>query len=474
MIPPLLGALACLMALPSLTPMSANSEAGAAPKEGAASRAPTQAQKPHFTVIPPGPVTDKIRVELRLAAPNHAKTPRAFTVGFYHDKVAVSNLIARQEVTAPPGGFALARAWWKTAGQAGEHRLLYRVESETGRQQGSWPLAVVASKTRALPVLQAAWFDPGGIEGYARERAVTAQDVRDMVDAMKRLGMSAIIVTYVEYLGGFYYPSRLSFYDHDVNREAKGNKLRFDVLEAVLSQADKHGMHVFLGLGRGGDTWLLWQFDKPDWQQRNETMLALSRKVAQELWERYRQHRSLYGWYLTHEMNDLARASAYYNPIADTCHSLSPDMPVLVAPAGTPIITKESLANSHVDIFAYQDAVGSGYVPYKNTWQPEQRIAMLEKIYRDYRAWHEESDKHLWSDLEVWEMDGTHGYSHAYPPSFARVRRQIEIEAKYVEMLTAYEYTGFLEAPDSRARLKDRRAARLYADYANYLKTRLP
>ncbi|HZP80242.1 MAG TPA: DUF4434 domain-containing protein, partial [Chthonomonadaceae bacterium] len=335
MIPPLLGALACLMALPSLTPMSANSEAGAAPKEGAASRAPTQAQKPHFTVIPPGPVTDKIRVELRLAAPNHAKTPRAFTVGFYHDKVAVSNLIARQEVTAPPGGFALARAWWKTAGQAGEHRLLYRVESETGRQQGSWPLAVVASKTRALPVLQAAWFDPGGIEGYARERAVTAQDVRDMVDAMKRLGMSAIIVTYVEYLGGFYYPSRLSFYDHDVNREAKGNKLRFDVLEAVLSQADKHGMHVFLGLGRGGDTWLLWQFDKPDWQQRNETMLALSRKVAQELWERYRQHRSLYGWYLTHEMNDLARASAYYNPIADTCHSLSPDMPVLVAPAGT-------------------------------------------------------------------------------------------------------------------------------------------
>src|SRR5205814_4466397 len=141
----------------------------------------------------------------------------------------------------------------------------------------------------------------------------------------------------------------------------------------------------------------------PDWKQRNEAALALGRRVVQELWDRYGHHPSLYGWYLTHEMNDLARASAYYNPMADFCHSVSPDKPVLVAPAGTPIVDKTSLERSHVDIFAYQDAVGSGYIPYQNTYQPDKRRVMLETIYPQYKAWHEETDKHLWADLETWE-----------------------------------------------------------------------
>jgi hypothetical protein len=424
---------------------------------------------PRFTVIPPGPVSDQIRVELRLAVPNPNAAPRTFTVRFYRDKRSAANLIGTQAVTVPPGGLALARAWWPTQGQAGKHRLLYQVTGESGRQQGGWPLEVLASAMCALPRLQAAWFDPGGITSYARDRAVTAQDVRDMIEAMHYLGMSIVIVTYVEYNGGFYYPSRLSFYDHDVKRMAQGNKLRFDLLETILSQADKDGMHVFLGLGRGGDTYLLWQFNDPHWQERNQAMLALGHKVVQELWTRYRRHPSLYGWYLTHEMDDLARASAYYNPIADACHALSPDMPVLIAPAGTPVVTPESLANSHVDIFAYQDAVGSGYMPGKNTYEPQQRIATLDTIYRQYSAWHAGTEKHLWSDLEVWEMDGTHGYSHAYPSSFARVRQQMSIEAPYVEMLTAYEYSGFLEAPQSRVKFQDRRAVQLYADYERYL-----
>ena len=66
-------------------------------------------------------------------------------------------------------------------------------------------------------------------------------------------------------------------------------------------------------------------------------------------------------------------------------------------------------------------------------------------------------------------MDGTRGYSGAYPPAFSRVRRQIETEARYVELLTAYEVFGFLEPPGSAWRLQDRRAARLYRDYAAYL-----
>jgi hypothetical protein len=190
------------------------------------------------------------------------------------------------------------------------------------------------------------------------------------------------------------------------------------------------------------------------------------------LWERYGHHRSLYGWYLTHEMNDLGRASAYYDPVAAYCRSLSPDMPVMCAPAGTPIIDKEALRRSKVDIFAYQDSAGAGYVPYRYTYDPENRIRMLDQVFGSYRKLHEGTEKHLWADLEIWEMDGSAGYAKAYPPPFSRVKRQIETEAKYVEMLTAYEVLGFLEPPRSGWRLKDRRAAALYRDYAAYLERR--
>jgi hypothetical protein len=120
------------------------------------------------------------------------------------------------------------------------------------------------------------------------------------------------------------------------------------------------------------------------------------------------------------------------------------------------------------DIFAYQDAVGTGYVPYEYTYDPERRLAVLDQVYADYERRHRGTRKHLWSDLEIWEMAGPK-YENAYPPPWGRVARQLAIESKHVEMVTAYEFLGFMEAPGSRLRLEDRRAEGLYRDYEAYL-----
>lgn len=441
-------------------------------------RAPSLAQynghkstRPSFTVVPPGPVSDRTRVELRLAVPNPSATPRTVTVEFLVGRGKSEHLINSQRVTVLPGDQAFAHAWWKTEGQAGKHRLRYRVKDIKRTQTGEWPLEVIRSDTPALPRLQAGWLDPLGLDSavYPRNRPPATQDVRETVRGMKRLGMSLVIITYVEYQGYFFYPSVLRFHDRDMKREAAGQKFSFDVVGTVLDEAERQGMHVILGLGRGGDTPLLWQFERPDWPERNREGIDISCRVARELWERYGHRRSFYGWYLTHEMNDLARASAYYDPVARFCHGLSPDKPVLAAPAGTPILTRDTLARSEVDIFAYQDAVGSGYVPYRNTFQPEQRIAMLPEVFRRYRELHAGTDKHLWADLELWEMDGSAGYSKAYPPPFSRVRKQIETEAPLVEMLTGYEIFGFLQVQGEGWRLKDRRATALAQEYRQYL-----
>jgi hypothetical protein len=433
-----------------------------------------RASKLRLTVIPPGVVTDKVRVEARAAIPNPTGAPREYQVEFYWDRPDDGHLIERRTVVVAPKERALVRAWCPTAGRAGERRLLCRVSGEEGVREAEWPVEVVASETRTTPTIQGVWLDPLALSDgvYPRAAAVTEADVRHSIDALHDLGVKLLIVTYVEYQGSFFYPSDVRFHDRDMKREAGGQMFAFDVVGTVLSQADRHGMRVILGLGRGGDSRLLWEFDQPDWDRRNEEALRIGRAVARELWERYGGHASFYGWYLTHEMNDLARAAAYYDPLADFCHELSPDTCVMVAPAGTPVITADALGQSRVDVFAYQDAVGAGYVPYRYTYDPEQRLAGLAEIFAGYRKLHEGSGKHLWADLEVWEMDGSAGYSGAYAAAFSRVKRQLEIECRAVDMITAYEGWGFLESPGSRAKLNDRRAAALFTEYQAYLRER--
>lgn len=419
-----------------------------------------------LTLVPLGPVTDKIEVEARVGLVNATDEEQAVRVTVSVD----GEPLLSDTVTVSPSGSALVSAWWPTAGQVGDHRVSYRVEQRGVEvAQGGLPLRVEASDTRALPVFQAGWIDFLGLLNsvYPRNRDVTGDDLRHLIDSMHDLGMETAIVTYVEFQGRFFYPTDLRFYDRDMKKEAAGNWLPYDAVETILSQADRHGMHVFLGLGRGGDMGLMADGIKDP--QRLQASIANSRASAADLWERYGHHASLYGWYLTHEMHDLALASAYYDPVADFCHSFAPDRPVLVAPDGTPLTSPETLAASHVDIFAYQDAVGPGYVPYEYTYDPEGRIASLDEVFSDYQRRHAGTRKHLWADLELWEMTGPE-YGSPYPPPWSRVARQLATECRYVEMVTAYELTGFMEMPGSDLLLNDRRAEALYRGYEAYLR----
>jgi hypothetical protein len=413
-------------------------------------------------------------VELRLAIPHPDTKETPITVRFFHNRTTPENRIAERSLIAAPQSIACVSVWCSTEHWTGRQRLIYQVEHDGKREEGSWLLEAVPAETPGLPLFTGVWIESFAVLRHCqgKDDRETERNIRESVRSMKRLGMKTLILTYLEYQGTFFYPSQIEFYDRDVKRMARGKECRLDLAEIFLSEADRQGMYVFLGLGRGGDSLLLWEFDKPDWQERNAQAVALAKRIAQELWTRYRRHPSLYGWYLTHEMNDLKRSSAYYNPVAEFCHALSPDKPVLVAPAGTPIMDRKTLLESRVDIFAYQDAVGAGYVPYRYTYSPENRIAMLEEAFAKYRSWHADTRKHLWSDLEVWEMDGSQGYGGSYPAAFSRVRRQIEIQARYADNLTAYPYHGYFHDPRSRVKAKDERAVRLFEEYEAYLRSR--
>ncbi|HQO34060.1 MAG TPA: hypothetical protein PLG59_05335, partial [bacterium] len=76
-----------------------------------AGSADTTATHTSVTLIPPGPVSDKIEVEIRLAVFNNLETVRDVTACFYADRIDPSNVIGQGSAHLPGNGHALISAW---------------------------------------------------------------------------------------------------------------------------------------------------------------------------------------------------------------------------------------------------------------------------------------------------------------------------------------------------------------------------
>lgn len=418
-----------------------------------------------ITLIPPGPVSNRIEVEVRVSVRNQTIKDATFELVISVERPnGESDPLWATPVQVRANEQELIVRRFEAAELVGKNQITYRLTGpDSFAARGQWPLRVIECETRALPLLQIGWLDPGAVHpnAYPQQRPMNEQDLRDAIDACHAVGMTGLIITYPEsiYSGqGLYYPTRVF--------DGYPAPVAFDVVGTILSQASKNGQKVFVGLGRGPDLLLTWTgFDDPD---RIRAAIAHSMKTATELWALYSEEPSFYGWYLTHEANDIAQASrAYYNPMVDFLRTFEADKPVLISPAGTPILSREILAKSKVDVFAYQDAVGSGYVPYENTFDPQRRIKMLKDVYASYADAHRESGKHLWANLEIWQMDGPE-YGKSYPPSFERVQTQLDIEKHHVDVITTYEVLGFMERPDSTVALGGQRAIDLFEAYRSY------
>jgi len=416
-----------------------------------------------FVTVPPARTTEHGPVELRLSLRHDTATAQDYDVTFLFD----GQPLATEALSVPAGALGLVTHWREPSGTAGDHILGYEIRQ--GPQlvgTGSLPFTVLSSARAGPRFFQAGWIDPGALLPglYPAAGVPSAADLRAKVAAMHEVGMDMIVVTYVEgamFGWGPFYPSAIP--------ELGPPVLGFDVVETILDEADARGMHVFLGLGRGSAPLV---FFPPD-LVAIDGAVDLGTRVADELMQLYGHHASLYGWYLTHEMNYLAGASLYYDAMGLALDAHGAEKPLLVSPSGTPIVTTTEIAGSEVDIFAYQDAVGAGYVPYVYTFDPQQRIAMLDQVFGSYAALHAGTDKHLWSNTECWEMAGPL-YANPYPAAWPRLRQQLKIERRHAPVLTTYEFVGFMETADSVLQLGGPLAVDLYTDYRAWLERNQP
>lgn len=430
-----------------------------------------------FLTIPARAVSARSVVELRLSIDNSSPSPRTYTVDLYVNTARIAPTI---NTTVAGSSSALVSVPWSPGSLTGPHTVDYQVHLDAALvSSGSWPLEVQAASTPALPYLTAMWIEPGHV---GNDPAATAGDVRARVDEMHALRVDTLIIAYVEY-GRPYYPSQIPELGRQVTT--------FDVIGTILDQASRNGMHVIVGLGRGPKGAL--NFDGPAYstEQEMDDAAAFGERVAGELYNLYGHQSSFYGWYLSHEANDYTHAKYFYDQMARRLDQFGPEKPVLVAPAGTPIgIDTDYLNNSEVDIFAYQDAVGPGYVgpgttcsaephilgitlsltcrPYTYTYKPYNRIGDLDEIFSAYKWWHEGTRKHIWADTEIWQMDGPL-YQNAYAAPCTRLRDQMAAEINHVEQMTGYESFGYLRSPQNTTAMTRKGAAELYDGYHAYI-----
>lgn len=224
-----------------------------------------------------------------------------------------------------------------------------------------------------------------------------------------------------------------------------------DHTERILAAAAEQGLRVWLGGHLNLAFWdRNWDFLR---MMRRDRILNLA--IYRELWDRYRKHPSLAGWYVSNEpdrdnLDTPERVEALrlcLGGIYDGLHAETA-LPILVSPFFSKSLPPEDLAawwnefldRPMFDILAMQDGVGC--YPRRDLHAEEipPYYAALAPVYREHGV-------RFWNNVE------TFATPWPAPGDLDRIARQYGAGRPYVERTITWEYGHFLgrqQAGDER------------------------
>ena len=219
---------------------------------------------------------------------------------------------------------------------------------------------------------------------------------------MRYAGLDTLVLQWTADTGSrtTVYPSALEGYTRSTSS---------DIVERALTNGDRTGIGVYLGLNVNDAWWNTSVHDRAWFRDEMRTGNA----IMDELWAKYGHHRSLRGWYVAFEpWNETLDASALKNliegfrSVADHAHGTT-HLPIMVAPffsdhdgqgpvdfGGT---WETILRQAPVDIVAMQDGIGVGHTTVERLapWFRAMRHAISES----------RPSTRLWSDTETFTLD---------------------------------------------------------------------
>lgn len=441
-----------------------------------------------LTLVPPSPVTNKVKLDIRGALWNKSVKQVTYEVSLYIDKVEKDLCVYKKEVTVQPSGNAGVQFWLGTEKYAGDRNIIMSVKSDLGSYTVQEPIRIIDSSIRSTKRIDGSWFEFyhwSEDEGRFWNKDIIKLSNKqwgELVKGMHGIEMNIVVIQELfrnqKYVGkhdmesagytGFpYYKSNLfplrkdqSLLDNVENGKSSANYPKWkniaadSALESVLSEADRDGMKVFLGVGMYA------------WFDFTQGSLEWSKKVAKELWEKYGSHKSFYGWYISGEIagnlgddvNRKAELVHFFKEFRAYARTLAPDKPVMLA---TNCHDIKNSAGYYPALLQNLDIL----CPFGFHRMPEDDYTGSEaaKILQDYC---DKAGCHLWMDLEVFLFAEKNAL---YPRPVDQVITDLLMFDNF-EKICCYSYTGLMNAGWQSAKPGGERTVKLYNDYLKYLK----
>ena len=232
------------------------------------------------------------------------------------------------------------------------------------------------------------------------------------VAELKAMGMEYLIFMSVANECKAYYPSKLMDWHYPVDRQSP--------VDAIMDEAAKHGMKVFMSTG--------WAKDQDD-NLRDPAIKGRQIEMMEELAGLYGEHPAFYGWYLPVEdcfgpvLTDYAVEAV--NALTARARELTPAAKIMISPYGIFCSNfddpryEQQIARLTVDIIAYQDEIGCVREKFP--------LINLRENWKKLRAIHDKTGIEMWANCETfaWEKGTNDRQSALIPAATPRLLSQM-------------------------------------------------
>ncbi|AFD07732.1 DUF4434 domain-containing protein [Solitalea canadensis] len=277
---------------------------------------------------------------------------------------------------------------------------------------------------------------------------------------MKNVGIDTVILIRSGYRKFITYPSDYLIKQYGCYQPP------VDLVEQFLELSDKHGMNFYFGLYDSGHYW-----DSGDMT----TEIDSNRHVIDEVWQKYGNHESFKGWYLSMEISRRTKgAIEAFQKLGQQCKDVSGGLPTLISPwidgkkavmAASGQLTKADAVSlkEHesewseifdgikgvVDAVAFQD----GHIDYHE----------LQDFFEVNKKMADKFGLQCWTNAESFDRDMPIKF---LPIKFEKLRLKLEAARKagYDKAIT-FEFSHFMSPQSSYLQ-----AGHLYNRYQEYLK----
>ncbi|MDF2477197.1 MAG: hypothetical protein K0S24_2680 [Sphingobacterium sp.] len=426
-----------------------------------------------LTLIPPTTITNQVDLDIRAGLRNEEAKAKIVELSVYLGEERPENLLHYSKKEVKSQAAYEIKHILSTKNLLGNQKITLVVKDGKKKYRKVRDIEVISSQQRSTGLIDGAW---AGIYHWSETegkhwnkdiKQMTDEQWREMVRAMHKLKMDIVVIQEVfrneeyvgkhettvdSYKGKAFYPSVL--YSERVPIAAK------DPVEAILDEADKQGMHVFVGVGMFA------------WFDFTKESLLWHKKIAKELWEKYGHHESFYGFYVSEEsggnldnweQSEVKRIQRkkeivdFFREFKAYCNQIAPAKPVMLATNSMQVpvgLDAYPALLQNLDILC---PFGFARMP-EGDLTGKEAADLLQSLCNQTGA-------HLWFDLETFLFNEDQSL---YPRPVEEIVRDLNLFQNF-EKILCYQFPGVFNDPKMSILIGEKRTVDLFKAYQHYL-----